>query len=102
MRNKDGVGEIEYWLKGDSLGIAFSRIDLRKYVWYPAASFATDQMCAFNFGARPFRYEMPQDFLSLQDSVSRRILVVEVTAEVDAGGDDDKVLNKIEYPDAKA
>ena len=82
MRNKDGVGEIEYWLRGESLGIAFSRIDLRKYVWYPAASFATDQMCAFNFGAFPFQYRLPNNFTSVQCSIADRNILKETREEM--------------------
>ena len=79
MRNNDGVGEIEYWLKGESLGLAFARINLRKYVWYPAASFATDQMCTFNFGASQFRHSAPPGFVSVQDAVVDQMTgVVEV------------------------
>ena len=49
-------GDIEFWLNGVSLGVAFENINT-ELDYYPAVSLAMDQHCSFNFGGdQPFRY----------------------------------------------
>lgn len=48
--------EISFSLNGDDLGVAFNNVDVETGL-IPAASMQFGQMCRFNFGSRPMRYE---------------------------------------------
>ncbi len=50
--------EIEFYLNGEPLGVAFEGFDCVGGVT-PAASFRVDQELDFNFGQRPFEYPVP-------------------------------------------
>ena len=49
---------IEYYLNGESLGIAFNNIAKGENIaYFPALSLISGESCIFNFGQLPFKYE---------------------------------------------
>jgi len=51
-------GEMSFYLNGKSFGVAFSNIDVKKE-FCPAISLTSGQQCHLNFGAKPFKYQVP-------------------------------------------
>ncbi|XP_067026328.1 uncharacterized protein [Acropora muricata] len=65
-------GEVSYWLNGVDMGVAFRGLNTGVN-WYPAASVAMDQTCSFNFGDKPFRYNMPEGYVAVSHIVSNLV-----------------------------
>lgn len=65
-------GEVSFWLNGVDMGVAFRGLN-PGVNWYPAASIAMDQHCCFNFGNKPFRYEMPDGYIAVSHVVSNLV-----------------------------
>lgn len=65
-------GEVSYWLNGVDMGVAFRGLN-PGVNWYPAASVAMDQTCSFNFGDKPFRYNIPEGYVAVSHVVSNLI-----------------------------
>ncbi|XP_015759661.1 PREDICTED: uncharacterized protein LOC107338925, partial [Acropora digitifera] len=65
-------GEVSYWLNGVDMGVAFRGLNTGVN-WYPAASVAMDQTCSFNFGDKPFRYNIPEGYVAVSHIVSNLV-----------------------------
>ena len=62
---------IEFYLNGESLGIAFSNISKGDNVaYFPALSIHTKESCIFNFGQLPFKYEY-KNYQSFDTPISK-------------------------------
>ena len=62
---------IEFYLNGESLGIAFSNISKGDNVaYFPALSIYTKESCIFNFGQLPFKYEY-KNYQSFDTPISK-------------------------------
>jgi hypothetical protein len=67
-------GTIAYYLNGNSLGIAFDKINCNED-WFPSISLSTYQSCRVNFGLQePFRYPV-KGFTSLISSKAHMLEV---------------------------
>jgi len=65
-------GEVSFWLNGVDMGVAFRGLN-PGVNWYPAASIAMDQHCSFNFGSKPFRYDIPEGYIAVCHVVSNLV-----------------------------